>query len=124
MGPPVKPGDHSFRNFTNWKWTPGLASRPEGTGFSNLALLAKKISVAGAEGIEPSNAGIKIQCLSAWLRPNYAPVLATRNRGGATIPAERGSGNGRPPRPHICVLAAHRCPGYNRALAAESSSAW
>ena len=26
--------------------------------------------VAGAEGIEPSNAGIKIQCLTTWRRPN------------------------------------------------------
>jgi hypothetical protein len=26
-------------------------------------------TVAGAEGIEPSNAGIKIRCLTAWLRP-------------------------------------------------------
>jgi hypothetical protein len=27
-------------------------------------------SLAGAGGIEPSNAGIKIRCLTAWLRPN------------------------------------------------------
>src|SRR5215469_4247688 len=26
--------------------------------------------MAGAEGIEPSNAGIKIQCLTTWRRPN------------------------------------------------------
>ena len=26
--------------------------------------------LAGAEGIEPSNAGIKIQCLTTWRRPN------------------------------------------------------
>jgi hypothetical protein len=26
--------------------------------------------MAGAEGIEPSNDGIKIRCLTAWLRPN------------------------------------------------------
>ena len=29
--------------------------------------------VAGAEGIEPSNAGIKIQCLTTWRRPNGRP---------------------------------------------------
>ncbi len=76
---------------------PGLAARPEGTGFSNLALLAKKISVAGAEGIEPSNAGIKIRCLTAWLRPNPAPHYRRYiQRGGGTIPAGPGSGNGPP----------------------------
>ena len=28
------------------------------------------VSVAGAGGIEPPNGGIKIRCLTAWLRPN------------------------------------------------------
>jgi len=28
-------------------------------------------TLAGAEGIEPSNAGIKIQCLTTWRRPNF-----------------------------------------------------
>src|SRR5205823_6066344 len=28
--------------------------------------------VAGAGGIEPPNGGIKIRCLTAWLRPNRA----------------------------------------------------
>jgi hypothetical protein len=27
-------------------------------------------SLAGAPGIEPGNGGIKIRCLTAWLRPN------------------------------------------------------
>src|SRR3981081_3459144 len=30
-------------------------------------------SLAGAEGFEPSDAGIKIRCLTAWLRPNAWP---------------------------------------------------
>src|SRR5262245_6734085 len=28
--------------------------------------------MAGAGGIEPPNGGIKIRCLTAWLRPNWA----------------------------------------------------
>ena len=27
--------------------------------------------MAGAGGIEPPNGGIKIRCLTAWLRPNW-----------------------------------------------------
>jgi hypothetical protein len=35
--------------------------------------------LAGAEGIEPSNAGIKIQCLTTWRRPTrVAPYKASR----------------------------------------------
>ena len=32
---------------------------------------AKQRRLAGAEGIEPSNAGIKIRCLTAWRHPNW-----------------------------------------------------
>ena len=38
--------------------------------YSNINVLG----VAGARGFEPRNAGIKIRCLTAWLRPNRALV--------------------------------------------------
>jgi hypothetical protein len=28
-----------------------------------------ELNLAGAEGLEPSNGGIKIRCLTTWLRP-------------------------------------------------------
>jgi hypothetical protein len=34
--------------------------------------------LAGAEGIEPSHGGIKIRCLTAWLRPNSALLRTQR----------------------------------------------
>ena len=34
--------------------------------------------LAGAEGIEPSNAGIKIQCLTTWRRPSRSGIPITR----------------------------------------------
>ena len=34
--------------------------------------------LAGAEGIEPSNAGIKIQCLTTWRRPSRSAPPITR----------------------------------------------
>ena len=33
-------------------------------------LAERRNGVAGAGGIEPPNGGIKIRCLTAWLRPN------------------------------------------------------
>ena len=39
-----------------------------------LAVLANKFWLAGAGGIEPPNGGIKIRCLTAWLRPNRQEV--------------------------------------------------
>ena len=38
--------------------------------------------LAGAEGIEPSNAGIKIQCLTTWRRPSRSGTPITRPRRG------------------------------------------
>jgi hypothetical protein len=35
-----------------------------------------KIKLAGAGGIEPPNAGIKIRCLTAWRRPNNEAVYS------------------------------------------------
>jgi hypothetical protein len=34
-----------------------------------------KIFVAGAEGFEPSHAGTKNRCLTAWLRPSKSGVV-------------------------------------------------
>lgn len=31
--------------------------------------------MVGAGGIEPPHGGIKIHCLTAWLRPNLAPAF-------------------------------------------------
>ncbi len=45
--------------------------------------------LAGAGGFEPPHGGIKIRCLTTWLRPNRA-------RCGKII----GKGGGRQPRPH------------------------
>ncbi len=42
--------------------------------------------MAGAEGFEPSHAGTKNQCLTAWLRPISAAAYKQRSRereGGA-----------------------------------------
>ena len=38
--------------------------------------------MAGAPGIEPGNGGIKIRCLTAWLRPNTAQMIHLRRRAG------------------------------------------
>src|SRR5712671_866943 len=56
-------GIAAFESARIWKWAPELASRPEGTGFSNLALLAKKISVAvHAVIVEPVSISISLVC--------------------------------------------------------------
>ena len=47
--------------------------------------------MAGAGGIEPPNGGIKIRCLTAWLRPNRL----TRNARGRSALARTGSDNAR-----------------------------
>src|ERR1035441_490480 len=44
--------------------------------------------LAGAEGIEPSNAGIKIQCLTTWRRPK-AVVRPGPYRGGDGLSTRR-----------------------------------
>ena len=49
----------------------GRANHPKVRG--EILFLAQPLQsmdwLAGAEGIEPSNAGIKIQCLTTWRRP-------------------------------------------------------
>ena len=37
---------------------------------------AENKELAGAGGIEPPNAGIKIRCLTAWRRPNSEAVYS------------------------------------------------
>ena len=38
------------------------------------------IELAGEVGIEPTNAGIKIRCLTTWLHPNYLLNLSNISR--------------------------------------------
>jgi hypothetical protein len=52
---------------------------------------AKQRRLAGAPGFEPGNGGIKIRCLTTWLRPNIGRPDAD---GGRTIEAEAVSING------------------------------
>ena len=73
--------------------------------------------MAGAGGFEPPNGGIKIRCLTAWLRPIALPALGAAR---GTIVSRRRAGNGafrwssglvrRPPR--ACDAGAGRL--YNR----------
>lgn len=43
--------------------------------------ITERFQMAGAGGIEPPNGGIKIRCLTAWLRPNR-PVAGNGGRTG------------------------------------------
>ena len=52
---------------------------------SNLLNKISALTLAGAGGIEPPNGGIKIRCLTAWLRPNR-PGRSTGST-SATLPA-------------------------------------
>src|SRR2546423_7452759 len=62
--------------------------RPILTSFGKF--LRRPECLAGAGGIEPPNGGIKIRCLTAWLRPNRL------NRNARTMrPARTGSDNAR-----------------------------
>jgi hypothetical protein len=49
--------------------------REVGNGAEGAGLDAGGAALAGAEGIEPSHGGIKIRCLTAWLRPK-TPIAA------------------------------------------------
>ena len=54
-------------------------------------------ALAGAGGIEPPNGGIKIRCLTAWLRPisdendrgEAAPDRGRADHSGGTLPDQR-----------------------------------
>ena len=53
---------------------------------------AKHETLAGAPGFEPGNGGIKIRCLTTWLRP----IRRRKRRRARTIAARRVAINGRP----------------------------
>ena len=86
--------------------------------------------LAGAEGIEPSNAGIKIQCLTTWRRPNprgpgrdhieQAARLSTRQNTENPGPFRLVAG----PRGHRYKGAPARAARMGRPGSSESSSAW
>jgi hypothetical protein len=56
--------------------------------------------LAGAPGLEPGNGGIKIRCLTTWLRPNGRPV---GRRSARTIAAGLPPINAPSPRPSLGV---------------------
>jgi hypothetical protein len=64
---------------------------------TNLLLVKHLKSLAGAGGFEPPCGGIKIRCLTAWLRPN-APQgwVEARRKAGRTIVRAPRHRNGRP----------------------------
>ena len=73
-------------------------------------------TLAGAPGFEPGNGGIKIRCLTTWLRPN-GPVVAkshaSHGRGGPHLYSEGQFPSNPAARPRQATLAA-RSPGrYN-----------
>lgn len=45
--------------------------------------IGEQNQLAGAGGIEPPNGGIKIRCLTAWLRPNWQPGNGAEERATA-----------------------------------------
>jgi hypothetical protein len=47
---------------------------------SNFLNKISALALAGAGGIEPPNGGIKIRCLTAWLRPNVRAGTRDRQR--------------------------------------------
>jgi hypothetical protein len=94
--------------------------------------LQSKDWLAGAEGIEPSNAGIKIQCLTTWRRPSRAgagpgadPYKASEG-GPQTAKMTGLTGGWRP----VAGAGGHRYKGASRGegvsprTGSESSSAW
>ena len=47
-----------------------VQKKPSSFVFNDLAF-----EVAGAAGLEPANDGVKVRCLTAWLRPNKVIFL-------------------------------------------------
>jgi hypothetical protein len=69
-------------------------------------LLRYREWLAGAPGFEPGNAGIKIRCLTTWLRPNQIGSFPAPRAGAAQtppltyrLPVKKGSRLKRPERP-------------------------
>ena len=52
---------------------------------------AREQRVAGMEGLEPSNDGIKIRCLTAWLHPNKKIMLQKNIDAGKGLRRRLGS---------------------------------
>ena len=78
--------------------------------------MANVLELAGAPGFEPGDGGIKIRCLTTWLRPNTA--------GAPRIAAASGEFNetlrppGRRSMRHLAVAAVDRVPTYLASIAA------
>ena len=75
-------------HFTTFPTKASVRNRRAGSGMSTGSknAICQAISMAGAGGIEPPNGGIKIRCLTAWLRPN-SPCRGTRGRPARPLPA-------------------------------------
>ena len=65
--------------------------------------------LAGAPGFEPGNGGIKIRCLTTWLRPNTVGLAPAARAGCRNIATGPAPSNVRPG--HAAILA-RRTP-YN-----------
>ena len=91
--------DREFRiQFGHARDWAALKKAPHMRAFSTVALLKTEGPdlVAGAPGFEPGNGGIKIRCLTTWLRPNrYRRAASKRFRvrradhSGADLPDQR-----------------------------------
>src|SRR5262249_38914211 len=75
--------------FSGWRSIQNAPRKMQGTHTEIDYYPRSSHCVAGAGGIEPPNGGIKIRCLTAWLRPNR------RER------AEQGTADSLNPRPSI-----------------------
>ena len=93
-------------------------------------------TLAGAEGIEPSNAGIKIRCLTTWRRPNFVVAgcparSGIKPAGPPRKPPKMPLVQGFVPAPRpVAGAGGHRYKGASRGEGASfrtgsgSSSAW
>ena len=99
-----------------------------------LDLIYQEFLLAGAEGFEPPYRGIKIRCLTTWLRPNRLGRLTGRppagnKTAGEPLPCRRqdrslSSARGWYPRiPSGRVKGAERAASGRRAVAAGKSPA-
>ena len=86
------------------RWRPARC-RSEAMAPIRSELMRKRRLVAGAPGFEPGNGGIKIRCLTTWLRP----IASVRQRGRTIL---------RPASPINAFMAPLRHPaGWRRASA-------
>jgi hypothetical protein len=104
----------------------------EGPGIPDSRCLGEWL--AGAEGIEPSNAGIKIQCLTTWRRPSRrTPYKASRAppqtrparaKWPPKMPLRQGLRARLRGRGGIVIRAPPEARGHVFRTGSESSSAW